>query len=100
MVQPDAFDVSFLWLEREDGRRQHVEDFIDELVQFWDRYFKDHGLPQNAEAVGRSGRKRCPCGQELIDIDNRGEILLFCNIWWPLNKPVPLTRADAAGGTS
>jgi hypothetical protein len=44
MVQPNAFDVSYLWLERGDGRRQHVEDFIDELVQFWDRYFKDHGL--------------------------------------------------------
>ena len=75
MVQPDAFDISYLWLEREDGRQQHVEDFVEELVQFWDRYFKDHGLPQNAEALGRSGRKHCPCGQELIDIDNRGEIL-------------------------
>jgi hypothetical protein len=48
---------------------------VEELVQFWDRYFKDHGLPQIAKALGRSGRKHCPCGQELIDIDNRGEIL-------------------------
>ena len=103
LVQPKpvrsyALDASYLWLEREDGERQQVEDFIDELVQFWDRYFKDHGLPQSAEVVGRSGRKRCLCGQELIDIDNRGEILTGCsrcNVWWPLNKPpVRLSEED------
>jgi hypothetical protein len=94
----NAFDVSYLWVEREDGRRQRAEDFIDELVLFWDRYFKDHGLPQYAEALGRSGRKRCPCGQELIDVHNRGEILTGCsrcNVWWPLNKPpVRLSEED------
>jgi hypothetical protein len=54
--------------------------------------------PQYAEAVGRSGRKRCPCGQELIDINNRGEIptgCSRCNVWWPLNKPpVRLSEED------
>ena len=40
MVQPDVFDVSYLWLEREGGRRQQLEEFVDELVQFWDHYFK------------------------------------------------------------
>jgi hypothetical protein len=84
------------WSEKTVGGSR-VEDFIDELVQFWDRYFKDHGIPQSAEVVGRSGRKRCPCGQELIDIDNRGETLTGCsrcNVW-PLNKaPVRLSEED------
>ena len=96
--QDNAFDVSYLWLEREDGRRQRAEDFIDELVQFWDGFFKDHGLAQYAEAVGRSGRQRCPCGRDLVEIDNRGENLTGCskcNVWWPLNKPpVRLSEED------
>jgi hypothetical protein len=98
MVQPNASDVTSLWLERQDGRRQQVEEFIEELVQFWDRYFKDHGLHQTAAALGRSSARRCPCGHELIDIDNRGDILTGCsrcNVWWPLNKPpVRLSEED------
>jgi hypothetical protein len=58
-------------------------------VQFWDRYFKDHGISQSAEVVGRSGRKRCPCGQELIDIDNRVATVLV-RLWRCLLAPWPL----------
>jgi hypothetical protein len=93
--QDDAFDVDCLWLER-DGKEQRAEDFIDELLQFWDRFFRDNGLKQYAEAVGRSGRQRCPCGEELKDIDNRGETLTGCarcNRWWPLAKP-PIRLSD------
>jgi hypothetical protein len=98
MVQPDVFDVSYLWLEREGGRRQQLEEFVDELVQFWDHYFKDHGLPQYAEEISPKGRKHCPCGKELIDINSRGEILTGCsrcNVWWQPNKPpVRLSEED------
>jgi len=98
MVQPDVFDVSYLWLEREGGRRQQLEEFVDELVQFWDHYFKDHGLPQYAEEISPKGRKHCPCGKELIDINSRGEILSGCsqcNVWWQPNKPpVRLSEED------
>jgi hypothetical protein len=95
--QHDAFDVSHLWLER-NGKRQRAEDFIDELVQLYDRFFKENGVPQYAEAVGRSGRPRCQCGDELIDIDNRGEVLtgcIRCNVWRPLAKPpIRLSEED------
>jgi hypothetical protein len=33
------------------------------LVQFWDHYFKDHGLAQYAEEISPKGRKHCPCGR-------------------------------------
>jgi hypothetical protein len=96
--QDDAFDVSYLWLQRENSSEQRAEDFIDELLTFWDRFFKANGLSQYSQAVGRSGRQRCPCGRELVDIDNRGEILTGCsrcNVWWPLNKPpVRLSEED------
>jgi len=97
MVEPNAFDVSHLWLER-DGHKQRAEEFIDELVQFWERFFEDHSLARYADAVGRSGRQRCGCGEELIDIDNRGEVLtgcIRCNRWWPLAKrPIQLRDED------
>jgi hypothetical protein len=89
MVQPNAFDVDHLWIERGDGRKQRAEDFIDEIVEFWDGFFADYGLPRYADAVGRSGRERCQCGDELIDIDTRGEHLtgcLHCNRWEPIAK--------------
>lgn len=41
--QDDAFDVSYLWIER-DGKRQRAEDFIRELVEFWEAFFKAHGI--------------------------------------------------------
>jgi hypothetical protein len=44
VFQDDAFDVSYLWIERSDGRRQQVEDFIRELVDFWDAFFLEHGI--------------------------------------------------------
>jgi hypothetical protein len=53
-------------------------------------------LHQTAAALGRSSARRCPCGHELIDIDNRGDILTGCsrcNVWWPLNKP-PLRLSE------
>jgi hypothetical protein len=96
--QDDSFDVSYLWLQREGGSEQRVEDFIDELVQFWDLYFRDHHLAQHAETIARRSRERCHCGQELTDIDNRGEILTGCsrcNVWWPHNKPpIRLSEED------
>src|SRR4029079_13899283 len=61
-------------------------------------YFKDHGLPQYAEEISPKGRKHCPCGKELIDINSRGEILSGCsrcNVWWQPNKPpVRLSEED------
>ncbi len=89
VFQRNAFDVSHLWLEREDAQ-QRAEDFIDQLVNFWDAFFRARGLKQYAEAVGRSGKQLCGCGAELRDIDNRDETLtgcVRCNRWWPLAKP-------------
>lgn len=89
VFQGNVFDVSYLWLER-DGKEQRAEDFIDELVKFWDRFFRDHGLQQYADAVGRSGKRRCRCGEEFVDCDIRGEHVtgcLGCNFWEPLSRP-------------
>jgi hypothetical protein len=44
MVQANAFDVSYLWVER-NGREQRVEDFINELVDFWTSFFGAHKIP-------------------------------------------------------
>jgi hypothetical protein len=56
------------------------------------------GLPQYAEEISPKGRKHCPCGKELIDINSRGEILTGCsrcNVWWQPNKPpVRLSEED------
>ena len=41
--QDDAFDVSYLWVER-GGKRQRVEEFIQELVEFWESFFKEHNI--------------------------------------------------------
>ena len=38
VFQDDAFDVSYLWIDR-GGREQRAEDFINELVEFWDQFF-------------------------------------------------------------
>jgi hypothetical protein len=58
--QANAFDVPHLWLEREDGRKQRAEDFIDELVQFWEGFFEAHSLTRFAEgAEPKPPRKRC-----------------------------------------
>jgi len=90
VFQHNGFDVSHLWLKRGDGQQQRAEEFIDQLVNFWDALFRARGLKQYAEAVGRSGKQLCSCGAELRDIDNRGETLtgcVRCNHWWPLAKP-------------
>lgn len=39
--QEDAFDVSYLWIER-DGKQQSAENFIKELVDFWETFFKKY----------------------------------------------------------
>jgi hypothetical protein len=41
--QDDAFDVSYLWVER-GGRRQRAEDFIQELIEFWEAFFTEYGI--------------------------------------------------------
>jgi hypothetical protein len=38
-----GFDVSHLWIER-CGTKMRAEDFIDELVKFWDAFFEQNGL--------------------------------------------------------
>lgn len=88
MVQDDAFDVPNLWLER-DGKKQRAEDFIDELLQFWDTFFQKHGLAQFKDGVARFGRQRCQCGKHLVDFDNHGVTITgcpHCNRWEPLGK--------------
>ena len=39
----DAFEVSYLWVDR-DGKQQRAEDFIDELVRFWDEFFAQYRI--------------------------------------------------------
>jgi hypothetical protein len=39
----DAFDVSYLWIER-DGTRERAKSFVDELADFWDAFFLQNGL--------------------------------------------------------
>jgi hypothetical protein len=39
----DDFDVSYLWIDR-NGTRVRAEDFIEELVKFWDAFFAQNGL--------------------------------------------------------
>jgi hypothetical protein len=41
VFQNDAFDVSYLWIEC-GGREQRAEDFIRELVEFWEKFFAEH----------------------------------------------------------
>jgi hypothetical protein len=41
VFQNDAFDVSYLWIERV-GREQRAEAFIRELVEFWEKFFAEH----------------------------------------------------------
>jgi hypothetical protein len=43
VFQSDAFDVSYLWIER-DGDQQRAEDFIKELAEFWRRFFEENEL--------------------------------------------------------
>jgi len=97
MVQANAFDVSYLWLER-DGKKQRAEDFVDELLQFWESFFEDHALPQFKDGVGRSGRERCLCGKQFVDFDNRGMTITgcpHCNRWKPLgNRFIRLGAED------
>jgi hypothetical protein len=42
--QANAFDVSYLWIER-NGHEQRAEEFIRELVEFWTVFFKTHDIP-------------------------------------------------------
>jgi hypothetical protein len=42
--QADAFDVPYLWVER-NGHEQRVEDFVNELAEFWTSFFKAHQIP-------------------------------------------------------
>jgi hypothetical protein len=42
--QANAFDVSYLWVER-NGREQRAEEFIAELTEFWTAFFKNHNIP-------------------------------------------------------
>jgi hypothetical protein len=42
--QANAFDVSYLWIERND-RKQRVEHFIAELVTFWTEFFREYQVP-------------------------------------------------------
>jgi len=37
------FDIGHLWIDR-DGKKQRAEDFIDELVKFWDQFFAEHEI--------------------------------------------------------
>ena len=41
--QANAFDVSYLWIDR-NGKKQKAEHFIKELVDFWDGFFAQYGL--------------------------------------------------------
>jgi hypothetical protein len=41
----NSWGASYLWLDRDTGR-QRAEDFIDELIEFWDDFFRQHGLKQ------------------------------------------------------
>jgi hypothetical protein len=41
--QDNAFDVSYLWIDRGD-KQQRAEDFIDELVKFWDQFFAKYEI--------------------------------------------------------
>jgi hypothetical protein len=41
--QDDAFDVSYLWIDR-DSKQQKAEHFMDELVKFWDPFFAQHEI--------------------------------------------------------
>jgi hypothetical protein len=41
VFQEDAFDVSYLWIERA-GKKQRAEEFINELVKFWDQFFAEN----------------------------------------------------------
>jgi hypothetical protein len=41
--QDDAFDVRYLWVDR-NGKQQRAEDFIDELVRFWDEFFEQYQI--------------------------------------------------------
>jgi hypothetical protein len=41
--QADAFDVSYLWIER-GGKQQKAQEFIKELVDFWDGFFAKYAL--------------------------------------------------------
>ena len=36
------FDISYLWIERQSGRRQNAEDFHQELVDFWRSFLNRH----------------------------------------------------------
>jgi hypothetical protein len=43
VFQKDSFDVSRLWIDRGD-KSQLAEDFIDELVKFWDQFFAQYEI--------------------------------------------------------
>jgi hypothetical protein len=42
-VQDDALDVPYFWIER-GGKQQRAEEFIQELVEFWERFFKERNI--------------------------------------------------------
>jgi hypothetical protein len=44
VFQSNAFDVSYLWVER-NGTPQRAEEFISELVKFWTSFFEAHQIP-------------------------------------------------------
>jgi len=79
-----------LWVRRKDGRKQKVEDFIDELIRFWDRVFQNNAVTQYSDEVEPMGSQYCPCGAKLVVGNYRGEALIGCkqcNVWWPVAKP-------------
>jgi hypothetical protein len=43
LFQDGAFDVSYLWIDRDD-KQQRAEAFIDELVKFWDQFFEQYKI--------------------------------------------------------
>src|SRR4051794_817666 len=45
LFDPALFDVPCLWIDRSTGQRQNAEDFIRELADFWDGFFKQHSIP-------------------------------------------------------
>ncbi len=41
--QADAFDVNYLWIERGE-KKQKAENFIREIIEFWDGFFSRNSL--------------------------------------------------------
>jgi len=88
--QSNGSTARHLWVRRKDGREQKVEEFIDELIRFWDRVFRNNAVIQYSDELEPVGFQYCPCGAELVVGNYRGESLIGCkrcNVWWPVAKP-------------